>query len=76
MYGRAGGRTDGLGGRTDSQVNGPVDGPDGRADSDGRPAWQDKEHMRRLLTCTACRKEVAVVCDAAYSTGGVYCRAQ
>ncbi len=37
---------------------------------------QDKEHMWRLLTSAVCRNEKAVVCAAAYSASGVYCRAQ
>ncbi len=37
--------------------------------TDGRAGWrtEDKEHIRRLLTSTACREEKAVVFAAAYS---------
>ncbi len=86
-----GARADGRSGRRTVRTNGQADGrTDWRADSqvngltggrmaglvDGLPGGQDKEHMRMILTSTACRDEVAEVCAAAYSAGGVYRRAQ
>jgi hypothetical protein len=81
--GRTDGRADGpVGWRTDSRTNGLADGrTDRRADGqvDGRTGLhtagradclaggQDTEHMRRLLTSTGCREEVAEVCADAYS---------
>jgi hypothetical protein len=61
--GRADGRTDG---RAGGQVNGRTGGCTARR-ANRRTGWQDKEHMTRLLTSTACREEVAEVCAAAYS---------